>query len=186
SGPIAGGTSVTVSGSNFVTGATVTFGGTAATNVTVVNATTITETTPAHATGAVSVVVTNPDTQTGTLANGFTYVGAGPGVTSVTPNSGPSAGGTSVTVSGSNFVTGATVTFGGTAATHVTVVNATTITATTPAHATGAVSVVVTNPDTQTGTLANGFTYLGSGPGVTSVTPNSGPIAGGTSVTVRR
>jgi hypothetical protein len=184
SGPFGGGTSVTVSGSNFVAGATVTFGGTAATNVSVVNATTITATTPAHAAGAVSVVVTNPDTQSGTLANGFTYLGAAPGVTGVTPNNGPIAGGTNVTVSGSNFVTGATVTIGGTAATSVTVVNATTITATTPAHAAGAVAVVVTNPDAQSGTLANGFTYLGPAPGVTSVTPSSGPIAGGTSITV--
>jgi hypothetical protein len=41
----------------------------------------------------------------------------------------------------------------------VVVANATTITATTPAHATGAVAVTVTNPDTQSGSLANGFTY---------------------------
>ena len=48
-------------------------GGTAATGVAVVNATTITASTPAHAAGAVSVVVTNTDTKTGTLANGYTY-----------------------------------------------------------------------------------------------------------------
>jgi hypothetical protein len=51
------------------------------------------------------------------------------------------------------------VTFGGTAATGVTVVNSTSITATTPAHAAGAVSVVVTNTDAQSGTLSNGYTY---------------------------
>jgi hypothetical protein len=64
-----------------------------------------------------------------------------------------------VTITGSNFVAGATVTLGGVAATGVTVVSATTITATTGAHAAGAVNVVVTNPDTQAGTLTNGFTY---------------------------
>jgi hypothetical protein len=82
-----------------------------------------------------------------------------PTVTSVAPNSGPDTGGTSVTITGTNFVSGATVTFGGTAATGVTFVNATTITATTPVHAAGAVDVVVTNPDTQSGTLTNGYTY---------------------------
>src|SRR5262249_16856205 len=56
-----------------------------------------------------------------------------PFVSSLTPNNGPTAGGTAVTITGTNFVAGATVTFGGTAATNVVVVNSTTITATTPA-----------------------------------------------------
>jgi hypothetical protein len=82
-----------------------------------------------------------------------------PTVTSVNPNTGPAAGSTAVTITGTGFVTGATVTFGGNGATNVTVVNATTITCDTPAGAAGAVNVVVTNPDLQTGTLTNGFTY---------------------------
>jgi hypothetical protein len=161
SGPAAGGTAVTLTGTNFVTGATVTFGGTGATSVVVVSATQITATTAAHAAGAVNVVVTNPDTQSGSLTNGFTYVAA-PTVTSVSPSSGTTAGGTAVTVTGTNFMTGATVTFGGTGATNVVVVSATQITATTAAHAAGAVNVVVTNPDTQSGTLVNGYTYTTS------------------------
>ncbi len=181
-GPVSGGTSVTVTGTNFVTGATVSFGGTGATNVTVVNSTSLTATTAAHAAGVVNVVVTNPDTQSGILTNGFTYAPA-PTVGSVSPNSGPASGGTSVTVTGTNFVTGATVSFGGTGATNVTVVNGTSLTATTPAHAAGAVNVTVTNPDTQSGTLPSGFTYT-TAPIVTSVTPATGPVSGGTSVTV--
>ncbi len=51
-----------------------TFGGTAATNVVVVNSTTITATTPAGSAGAVTVTVTNSGGQSGSLANGFTYV----------------------------------------------------------------------------------------------------------------
>jgi hypothetical protein len=183
SGPTAGGTGVTISGTNFIAGATVTFGGTAATGVTVVNATTITATTPAHAAGAVNVVVTIPVGGSGTLPNGFTYVPP-PTVIGVLPNSGPIAGGTGVTISGTNFLPGATVSFGGTAATGVTVVNATTITATTPAHAAGAVNVVVTIPVGGSGTLSNGFTYLGPAPTVTNVTPGSGLIFGGTAVTI--
>jgi hypothetical protein len=175
---------VTITGTNFVTGATVTIGGSAATSVTVTNATTIAATTPAHAVGAVDVTVTNPDTQSATLTNGYTYQAPAPTVTSITPASGPIAGGTNVTISGTNFVTGATVTIGGTAATGVAVTNATTITATVAAHAVGAANVTVNNPDTQSGTLTNGFTYLGPAPTVTGIAPTSGTTAGGTNVTM--
>ena len=65
-----------------------------------------------------------------------------------------------MTITGTNFATGATVTFGTTAATNVTVVSATQITATTPAATAGAVTVTVTIPSGQTGSLSNGFTYL--------------------------
>ena len=67
-----------------------------------------------------------------------------PTVTSVSPVSGSTAGGTAVTITGTNFAAGATVTFGGTPATNVVVVSATQITATTPAHAAGAVTMTVT------------------------------------------
>jgi hypothetical protein len=81
-------------------------------------------------------------------------------VSSVTPNSGSTGGGTAVTVTGTNFATGATVTFGSGAATNVVVVSSTTITATTPAGSAGAVTVTVTNPGSLNGSLTNGFTYL--------------------------
>ncbi|MFA6959030.1 MAG: M36 family metallopeptidase [Thermoanaerobaculia bacterium] len=81
-------------------------------------------------------------------------------VTSVTPNNGSMLGGTPVTIAGSNFVSGATVTFDGLAATSVVFVNSTQITAKTPAHAIGAVNVLVTNPDTSSGSLTNGYTYV--------------------------
>ena len=160
SGSINGGTAVTITGTNFVSGATVTFGGTAATNVTVVSGTSITATTPAHAAGAVNVVVSESN-GSATLTNGFTYTSSAPTVTAVSPNSGSTNGGTAVTITGTNFVSGATVTFGGTAATNVTVVSGTSITATTPAHAAGAVNVVVTD-SSGSGTLTNGFTYTTS------------------------
>ena len=57
--------------------------------------------------------------------------GPAPTVSSVSPNSGSTAGGTAVTITGTNYAAGATVTFGSTAATNVVVVNSTTITATT-------------------------------------------------------
>jgi hypothetical protein len=82
-----------------------------------------------------------------------------PAVSAISPNTGSTSGGTAVTITGTNFVSGATVTLGGTAATGVTVGSSTSITATTPAHAAAAVNVVVRNPDAQTGTLPSGFTY---------------------------
>ena len=157
-GSTSGGTSVTITGTNFASGATVKFGSGSATNVVVVNATTITATTPAGSAGAVTVTVTVSG-QSGSLTNGFTYAVV-PTVSGVSPNSGPAAGGTSVTITGTNFATGATVTFGSGSATNVVVVNSTTITATTPAGSAGAVTVTVTVSG-QSGSLTNGFTYIG-------------------------
>jgi hypothetical protein len=95
--------------------------------------------------------------QSGAASFSWTIV-VGPTVSSVSPNSGPIAGGTGVTLTGTNFAAGATVTFGGTAATNVVVVGSTSITATTSAHAAGAVTVTVTASG-QSGSLSNGFTY---------------------------
>jgi rhamnogalacturonyl hydrolase YesR len=171
SGPTAGGTAVTITGTNFASGATVTFGGTAATHIVVMNSTTITATTPAKSAGAVTVTV-SVSRESGSLARGFTYV-AIPTVSKVSPNSGPTTGGTAVTLTGTNFASGAAVTFGGTAATHVVVTNSTTITATTPAKSAGAVTVTVT-VSSQSGSLANGFTYTAP---ATVATPTFNPGA---------
>jgi fibronectin type 3 domain-containing protein len=176
SGSTAGGTAVTITGTNFLSGATVTFGGTAATNVVVVSATEITASTPAAGAGAVTVTVT-VNGQSGSLASGFTYVVI-PTVSGVSPNTGSTAGGTAVTITGTNFAAGATVTFGGTAATNVVVVSATEITATTPAGGAGAVTVTVT-VNGQSGSLASGFSY-GATPtaptGLTVTAGGPGPI----------
>jgi hypothetical protein len=84
-----------------------------------------------------------------------------PLVSLVSPAVGPVGGGTAVTVTGYGF-TGATgVSFGGTAATAVTVVNNATLTCTTAAHAAGAVDVAVTTPN-GTGTGTGMFTYGGA------------------------
>ena len=139
------------------------------------------------------VTVTGSNSATATLTASGAWImqmvtfsaasGPVPTVTSVSPNSGSTSGGTGVTITGTNFVSGATVTFGGNAATNVVVVSSTSITATTPAGSAGAVTVTVTNPGGQNGSLANGFTYV-LGPTVSSVSPNIGPVAGGTAVTI--
>src|SRR4029077_717739 len=61
-----------------------------------------------------------------------------PTVTSIAPSTGPASGGTAVTITGTGFQSGATVSLGGTAATSVVVSSSATITATTAAHTAGA------------------------------------------------
>jgi hypothetical protein len=100
-------------------------------------ATFINATTPAHALGQVNVVVYNPDGQSTTLINGFTYVAA-PTITSINPTSGPVAGGTIVAITGTNFIGVLGVRFGTTNAASYTVNSATSITATSPAGSAGA------------------------------------------------
>lgn len=95
-----------------------------------------------------------------------------PMVTIVTPNTGPSSGSTSVTISGSNFKAGATVTFGGSSASDVVVVSANQVTCTTPAHFPATVDVRVTNTDAQYGVLLNGFTFVSTSAQVSL--PNTG------------
>ena len=107
---------------------------------------------------------------------------APPTVTTVAPAAGPAAGGQSVTITGTNLTGATAVRFGGTAATAFTVDSATQITATTPAHAAGAVAVAVTTPG-GTGSKANAYTYVAA-PTVTTVAPAAGPAAGGQSVTI--
>ena len=178
SGTTDGGTGVTITGTGFQAGATVSLGTTAATGVTVVSGTSITATTPPGVAGAVDVVVTNSDTQSGKLTQGFTYTAASnpaPTVTAISPASGPTSGGTPVTITGTGFLTGSMVKLGGTAATGVTVVSSTSITATTAAHPSGVVDVVVTNSDTQSGTLPQSFTYTAISnptPTVTAISPD--------------
>jgi len=152
-GPTAGGTSVSVIGSNFLSGSTLTFGTTAATSVTVVDGSHISATTPAHAAGPVDVTLKGPDQQTAVLSNGFTFAVSPPIVSSITPSSGTSNGGTAVTIRGSGFNSGATVTVGGLSLSSPAIVNGTTITGRTQAHVAGGADVKVTNPDGQAATL---------------------------------
>lgn len=95
-----------------------------------------------------------------------------PVVTAVSPNRGPASGGTAVTIAGSNFKPGATVTFGSAAADNVTVLSGSQITCITPPHFPATVDVTVRNPNGQSGTLLRGFTYESD---VASVSlPNTG------------
>ena len=83
-----------------------------------------------------------------------------PAITSVAPSRGRTNGGTLVAISGSNFVSGLTVQFGGISASSVNWSNAILVTALTPASTPGPVNVTVQNPDLQTAVMTNGFAYV--------------------------
>ncbi|HMC68595.1 MAG TPA: IPT/TIG domain-containing protein, partial [Mycobacteriales bacterium] len=187
-GPSSGGTLVTITGTDFQTGATATIGGVALSGVSVTGTTTLSGTTGAHAPGgANAVVVINPDSQSTTCACTYTYDPAvTPTVTAISPANGPSAGGTIVTITGTAFQPGATATLGGVALRAVSVVSDTTISGTTGAHAPAPTNaVVVMNPDTQSATCGCTYSYDPSAaPSVSSISPASGPTTGGTAVTI--
>jgi formylglycine-generating enzyme required for sulfatase activity len=139
-GCIAGGTRVTILGTGLVTTTEVVIGGMPATNVTVVNPTTVQATTPAGPAGPASVVViTAPGAIT--ASQYFTYMPAS--VSSIIPNVGPPAGGTLIMISGAYLSLSTGVMVGGAPCTDVTVINANTVTAVTPAGAAGTADVVI-------------------------------------------
>jgi hypothetical protein len=104
---------VTITGTNFVSGATVTIGGTLAQDVSVVNSTSLTATTPSGTAGSASVVVTNPDNQVSNSDVTYTYVApaSAPTVSGINPASGKKGDVETVTISGSGFQDGCVVTF---------------------------------------------------------------------------
>jgi formylglycine-generating enzyme required for sulfatase activity len=116
--------------------------------------------TPAGAAGAKNVAVTTA-AGTSTLKSGFTYVvpTPAPTVSSVSPTSGSTLGGTAITITGANLTGASSVTVGGVAATSVVVFSPTSITAVTPAGTAGAKTVAVTTAG-GTASLTNGFTYV--------------------------
>lgn len=160
-GATAGGTAITILGSGFQNGATVSIAATPCTSVTVVNSGQINCVTGAHASAnGVTLQVTNPSLLSGSLLSAYNYSdAAAPTVVSISPTSGPVAGGTSFTLTTTNAVTGATVKFDTASATGVSVGGPTSVTGTTPAHGAGVSSVILRNPDSQTYTLPAAFTY---------------------------
>ena len=183
-GPTSGGTSVTISGTNLTGASAVHFGSTPAASFQVTGPTRVTVTSPAHAHGPVYVTVTTSGgTSAPTSVSLFTYVTPLPTVSSLSPRTGPTAGGTVVTIIGTNFTLASDVRFGAKGATNFQVISPTRITATSPAHTAGTVNVTVTIPGGASGTSPNDvFDYLA--PKVTSVSPRQGPTAGGTLVTI--
>ncbi|MBJ6725716.1 IPT/TIG domain-containing protein [Geomesophilobacter sediminis] len=178
-----GGTqTITITGSNYQSGATVSFSGTGVTvsSTNVVNATTITANVTvasSAATGVRDVTITNPDTSAGTKLSGFT-VTAAPTVTAASPVNGKLGWTGNVTVTGTNFASGAVAYFNdaGVTVNSTTFVSSTSLTAnvTVASNATlGGRKIQVTNPDAGVGVSAsNLFTAVDPAvtPTITSLT----------------
>jgi IPT/TIG domain len=187
---IAGGTAITITGTNFYPDATVKIGGSAPTSVVVNSATTITAVVPGAPggiAGAYDVMVSDAGgTSPATPADTFTYE-ALPTVTAIAQLPTAVIGGTSITITGANFYPDATVTVGGTSATSVVVSSAATITAVVPAAPGGvatAYDVVVSEAGGSSPTTpVDLFTYEAA-PSVTAVTQVPTSVIGGTPITI--
>jgi hypothetical protein len=167
-GPASGGTTITVTGTNFFTGDKIVFGNPSATpyatfdcdNITRVSSTTMTCVTPQKAAGVYDVMVKSSDATTSYRQ--FTYRAA-PVISSVSPSSGVQAGGTSITITGTGIDAQTVVKIGGKSCTGQAFNPNTplTITCTAPASSVGAqtVELSVLKIDGQSTTFASGYTY---------------------------
>ena len=182
SGPEAGGTTVTITGTDLTDATDVQFGNTSAINFTPDSPTQITATAPAGS-GIVDITITTPGgVSTINDADQYSYIPA-PTITGVNPTSGPESGGTTVTITGTDFSGATDVEFGTTAATDFRVDSPSQITAVAPAGS-GIRDVTVTTPSgTSAASRADLYTYIAA-PTVTGVSPTSGPESGGTTVTI--
>jgi hypothetical protein len=181
SGPPGGGTQVTISGVGFINVTKVEFGSKSA-SYSRIDETTIVAVSPQEPAGTVDVVVTaHGQRSKKTQADRFTYQGA-PTVTRLNPISGPPAGGTRVTITGTNFIGASSVQFDLVGSDNFEVVNATTILAVSPPNPPGKAAVRVTTPSGKNATGPS-FTYQGA-PAITSLDPSSGPPKGGTKLEI--
>jgi hypothetical protein len=185
-GPETGGTQVTIAGTNFTEVTAVDFGLTPASFV-VNNQGSITAFSPPGA-GAVDVTVTAfGGTSLTSFDDQFTYVPP-PAVTSISPEVGAQAGGTTVTITGTNLEEATAVDFGSSSATSVVVNSENSITAVSPAGTPGeTVDVSVTTPGgTSATSAADRFRYLQTAPLlVERISPTTGPLTGGALVRIR-
>ena len=192
-GPVEGGNTVTLNGGHFLEGMKVRIGGKPCAGLIIIagdgaasEASTAQCTVPAgDAVGPALVEVENPDGLSGSLPGGYTYLSPNPSVTSVQPGSGDVAGGYVAAVIGVDFQPTSKVSFGGVAA-DVLGYSPQSLTVTVPeAAVSGAVTVEVTAEGYPSASLNDGFTYVEQGaPSIEAVTPESGPVAGGSLVVV--
>jgi hypothetical protein len=157
-GPQTGGTPITIGGTGFVSGANVRIGALPCANVVVEDENTVTCETPPGSPGAADVTI-NQGPKSASLTDGFFYQTDGVSLYVVDPATGSQAGGTFVRLMGAGFVTPATVTFDGKAATHVKVVSSTLITCKTPPGEVGAVDVGISGK-TGEALLPESFAYF--------------------------
>ena len=179
-----GGSRITLTGSQFGTGATVRIGEKECTQVQVVSATQISCVVPGYEEGKYTVRVLNQygqETPEDIQYSYYTY--PAPTITSISPSAGPLSGGNTVTITGTGFRSGLVARVGGLDCTNINFISATQFTCRPPAKTAGTYALAVLNSDTQRGALPNAYTYRAA-PQITSITPTRGSIAGGGVLTV--
>lgn len=142
---------------------------------------------PVNTPQSVSVKVVNKDGQSAELANAYTYKAIIPQITLISPNNGLVTGKNAVYISGQNILPGAKVFFGSTEVAIDYYFDSTRIRVIAPVAAvTGAVDVKVVLVNGAECTVTAGYTYNPlppePAPTITSISPNNGPMAGGTLV----
>ncbi len=188
SGPVTGGTVVTITGSGLIGAETVRFGEIYAWDLKVIDDSHLTATTPASSPGSVAITVKNA-AGTGSPSAPpamYLYDFPVPELTGISPSSGSTTGGTVVTVTGSGLAGATAVQFGGVPGKGLNVIDNNQLTVVSPPNSPGTVGLTVVNPD-HTGSSAGSasvFRYDTPVPRLTGVSPSSGTDAGGTPVTL--
>lgn len=201
SGTVAGGTQLRITGRGFTgtPGAlcstviqTVVIGGTAVSNCVYDGPDTIVAVTPPHSMGKVDVVLTVAGKTSPATSDSVYEYTQGPTITGLSPNFGPPSGGNTVVITGANFILKdaslydvpvSSVLFGGVSAAFV-VESSTRIVATAPA-GTGTQQVTLVHPLAGTSQFTTAANYgYSAGPLISSISPDFGPVVGGTVVTI--
>ncbi len=162
SGSIQGNTHITISGKKFNSKSSVVIGGATCLNITIISDTEMVCDTPAHQYGVVDIVIVSTNDSGSlvqdTLEKAFEYIPDTPTISSINPKYGSTDGGTTITISGSNFLSGATVKIGESECLNVVVNSTSEISCVTPPNTIGVYDVTV-NVYTLSATLTNGFQY---------------------------
>ena len=186
-GSIYGGDTVTVNGDRFFTGARVFIDGTEVAAVTRVSEQRLDVTLPPGPAGAADVLVLNADGQSGVLPDVLTYQAPLPDPQVISPAAGATTGGTRIVISGTGFVPDSRISIGGNVASDVLFIDAQTLRAYTPPGLPGATDLTVVNAGQPPAVLLAAFEYTGAAappPQLVMVSPDTGPLAGGTTVTI--
>ena len=127
---------------------------------------TVPENSPAGTGDTITFTAANAATGNFAVVMNTVQSAIGPSVSAVVPGTGSTSGGTLITITGTNFVNGATIAFDGTSASNVEFVDSGTLRASTPPHAAGTADATVTNPDTQAATATSAFIYIDQVPAI--------------------
>jgi hypothetical protein len=188
SGSTDGGAVVEISGTGFLGATAVAFGAAAASSFTVESDTLIVAITSAQAAGTVDVTVTTPGGTSATSASDHFTSNAAPAptITGINATTGSTAGGTIITIEGTDLGGVTAVKFGTVSDTSFTVLSNGWIEVTVPPGVAGTVDVTVTTSSgTSATSSADRFTYVAAAaPVVSQVAPSGGPTAGGSVVTI--